>query len=155
MNSNIRRQDRVSTSEEAVGLLVKGEFGFLSMCSTENEGYGIPMNYVFENGSIYFHCATEGTKLDYLKSNNKVSFCVVGETTVLPSDFGTLYNSAMAFGKISEIDGDEKRYALTLFLKKYSADFIEEGIEFINNLYSRVKVLKLSIDTITGKSRKH
>lgn len=42
-----------------------------------------------------------------------------------------------------------------LIIKKYSSDFIEEGVEYINRLYERVKVLKLSIETITGKSRKH
>jgi len=59
MNSNIRRQDRVTSFEESADLLRKGEFGILSMCSTENEGYGIPISYVFDNDRIYFHCATE------------------------------------------------------------------------------------------------
>ena len=155
MNSNIRRQDRVTSIEESADLLRKGEFGILSMCSTENEGYGIPISYVFDNDRIYFHCATEGTKLKYLRSNNKVSFCVVGETKIMPSKFGTLYNSAIVFGEIIEIEGEEKREALMLFLEKYSSDFMNEGIEYINKLYDRVQVLKLSIDTITGKSRKH
>jgi len=154
MNDHIRRQDRVAGIEESTELLRNGEFGILSMCSTENEGYGIPISYAFDNESIYFHCATEGTKLKYLRNNNKVSFCVVGETTIMPSKFGTLYNSVIVFGKINEIEGDEKRDALMLFLKKYSSEFIDEGIEYINKLYERVTVLRLSIDSITGKSRK-
>lgn len=124
------------------------------MSSADNEGYGIPINYVFDNDKIYFHCAVEGTKLTYLRKNNKVSFCVVGATQVMPSKFGTLYNSAIASGKITDIEGDEKREALVLFIKKYSPEFMNEGIEYINKLYDRVKILKLSIDTITGKARK-
>lgn len=154
MNSNIRRQDRATTMEESVNLLNNGEYGVLSMSSDDNEGYGIPINYVFDNDKIYFHCAVEGTKLTYLRKNNKVSFCVVGATQVMPSKFGTLYNSAIASGKITDIEGDEKREALVLFIKKYSPDFMNEGIEYINKLYDRVKILKLSIDTITGKARK-
>jgi len=155
MNSNIRRQDRAISLEESEDLLRKGEFGILSMCSTENEGYGIPISYVFDHDTIYFHCAIEGSKLKYLRNNNRVSFCVVGDTKIMPSKFGTLYNSAIAFGEIREIEGDEKREALMLFLEKYSSEFIDEGVEYINKLYERVKILKLPIDAITGKSRKH
>lgn len=154
-NNNIRRQDRATSIEESVDLLRNGEFGILSMCSTDNEGYGIPINYVFDSDRIYFHCAIEGTKLKYLRSNNKVSFCVIGETKIMPSQFGTLYNSAIVFGEIIEIEEDEKREALMLFIKKYSSEFMNEGIEYINKLYDRVKILKLPIDTMTGKSRKH
>lgn len=77
MKNNIRRQDRRTSIDEAVDLMKRGEFGILSMCSSEKEGYGIPINYVFDNSRIYFHCATEGAKLEYLRNNNKVSFCVV------------------------------------------------------------------------------
>ena len=87
----MRRQDREITREEAIGILEKGEYGVLSMCTPANEGYGIPINYTFNNAHIYFHCAKTGSKLEYLRNNPNVSFCVVGKTTVLPSAFGTLY----------------------------------------------------------------
>lgn len=154
MESNMRRQDRQTSHDEAVDLMNKGEFGVLSMCSTDNEGYGIPLNYVFDQDKIYFHCATEGAKLKYLRNNNKVSFCAVGDTQVMPSKFGTLYHSAIAFGTIAEVEGDEKHEALLLIVKKYSAGFVEQGIAYIDKLQDKVKVLKLSIETITGKSRK-
>ena len=150
----MRRKDRETIIEESVSLLKTGEYGVLSMSSDNNEGYGIPVNYVFDNDKIYFHCALEGTKLTYLRNNNKVSFCVVGGTQVMPSKFGTLYSSAIASGTITEIEGDEKREALVLFIKKYSSDFMNEGMEYINKYLDRVKILKLSIDSITGKARK-
>ena len=79
----MRRKDRAVTEKEAIEILIKGEHGILSMCTPENEGYGIPLNYVLENHQIYFHSAAAGSKLDYLRTNNKVSFCVVGNTTVV------------------------------------------------------------------------
>jgi uncharacterized protein len=124
------------------------------MCSPENEGYGIPLNYVLDNHQIYFHCAAAGSKLDYLRNNNKVSFCVVGNTTVISSDFGTLYESTIVSGTTSEVDGNEKREALKRIIEKYSADFIIEGNEYIDKLYDRVSVIKLSIQSITGKARR-
>jgi uncharacterized protein len=150
----MRRKDRAITENEAIEILIKGEYGILSMCSPENEGYGIPLNYVLDNHQIYFHCAAAGSKLDYLRNNNKVSFCVVGNTTVIPSDFGTLYESTIVSGTTSEVDGNEKREALKRIIEKYSADFIIEGNEYIDKLYDRVSVIKLSIQSITGKARR-
>jgi len=150
----MRRKDREITGDEAIEILIKGEHGILSMCSPENEGYGIPLNYVLDNNQIYFHCAAAGSKLDYLHNNNKVSFCVVGNTTVIPSDFGTLYESAIVSGTTSEVTGDEKREALKRIIEKYSANFIKEGNEYIDRLYDRVTVIKLSIQSVTGKARR-
>ena len=154
MHNEIRRQDRKISLEESIDLLQKGEYGVLSMCSLENEGYGLPLSYVYDDGKIYFHCATEGTKLEYIKNNNKVSFCVVGHTQVLPEKFSTIYHSAIAFGTIAEAKGEEKQKALELLLKKYSPDFMEAGISYIDKLFDKTNVLRLSVEEISGKARK-
>ena len=154
MDHTIRRQDRKLPEEESIEILKNGEYGVLSMCTPDYEGYGIPLNYAFMGNVIYFHCAIEGSKLDFLKNNNKVSFCVVGNTVVQPSEFGTIYESAIAFGTVSFIDGEEKREGLRRLVEKYSGNYINEGEENINKSYSKVQVIKLSIDFITGKAKK-
>ena len=154
MDSTLRRHDRKITEIEALDILSKGEYGILSMCSSANEGYGVPLNFVLVGNDIYFHCATEGAKLRFLKENNKVSFCVVGKTVLLPSKFGTTYESAIASGTTTEVEGEEKQEALIQITKKYSADFMEEGKEYIKRYFDRVKVIKLSIGSLTGKARK-
>ena len=150
----MRRQDRQISESEAIEILQKGEFGVLSMCTPDSGGYGIPLNYALKNKAIYFHCALEGSKLEYLRKNNRVSFCVIGRTNVLPSQFGTMYESVIASGVATEVEGEEKHEALMLFLEKYSADYIQEGTEYMIKAFKRVKVIKLSIETITGKARK-
>jgi nitroimidazol reductase NimA-like FMN-containing flavoprotein (pyridoxamine 5'-phosphate oxidase superfamily) len=79
---------------------------------------------------------------------------VVGRTNVLPAQFGTKYESAIAFGIVTEIEGDEKLEALMLILEKYSANYMQEGAAYIKNAFDSVKVLKLSIKELTGKARK-
>ena len=150
----MRRQDRQISESEAIEILQKGEFGVLSMCTPDSGGYGIPLNYALKDKAIYFHCALEGSKLEYLRQNNRVSFCVIGRTNVLPSQFGTMYESVIASGVATEVEGEEKHEALMLFLEKYSADYIQEGTEYMIKAFKRVKVIKLSIETITGKARK-
>ena len=47
VNERVRRQDRLMDEERAIELLREGEYGVLSMVS-ENMGYGIPVNYVWD-----------------------------------------------------------------------------------------------------------
>ena len=83
MFREIRRKDRILDNELAIRLLEEAEYGFLAMSGINGYGYGIPINYVKEGDSIYFHCAPEGDKLECLRENPKVSFTVVGATRAL------------------------------------------------------------------------
>ena len=97
MFREIRRKDRILDNELAIRLLEEAEYGFLAMSGINGYGYGIPINYVKEGDSIYFHCAPEGYKLECLRENPKVSFTVVGATQIVPGKFTTGYESTIAF----------------------------------------------------------
>lgn len=153
MFREMRRQDRKTSEEQAYRILEAGEYGVLSTTCSNGYAYGVPLSYAYHNGNIYFHCAVEGQKLDNIKFNNKVSFCVVGKTEVLPGNFSTKYESAIVFGKASEVFDDEKKEALVAILRKYSPQFMEKGMEYIKNDSSKAKVIKIEIEHIAGKSR--
>jgi len=150
----MRRKDRAISDDEAIKLLENGKFGVLSMTCENGYAYGIPLNYAYRDGNIYFHCAGEGAKLDNIRHNNKVSFCVVGETRPLPEKFSYSYESVVAFGKAEEISGKEKEDALFMLIEKYSADFKEKGREYINRAAPETTVVKISVEHITGKARR-
>ena len=69
MFREIRRKDRILDNELAIRLLEEAEYGFLAMSGINGYGYGIPINYVKEGDSIYFHCAPEGYKLECLRES--------------------------------------------------------------------------------------
>lgn len=150
----IRRRDREITIQEATEILDKAEFGVLSTVDEDGQPYGLPLSYVYVNNSIYFHCAASGHKLDNIAFNAKVSFCVVGNTKVLPDKFATEYESAVAFGIASEVNGTERHNALLWLLEKYSPSFIEEGKQYIVQKDKVTKVFKIEIDHISGKARR-
>jgi uncharacterized protein len=154
METKIRRTDRAISESEAKGILEKGEFGILSTASLDGQPYGVPINYCYTGNVIYFHCAIEGHKLENLKKNNRVSFCVVGKTEVLPEKFATRYESAIVFGKAYELADDEKFNGLMEIVKKYSPGFLEEGLQYTQNAIHKARAYKIVIESITGKSRK-
>ncbi len=151
---SMRRSDRAIEKEGALHILTKGEYGVLSTVAPDNQPYGVPVNYCVVDDSIYFHCATEGHKIDNFAHNPKVSFCVIGDTCVLPSEFGTEYESTIVFGMLGEAFDDEKQKALDGLLRKYSNNYFKEGLKYIDALKEKTRVFRISIETITGKSRK-
>ena len=137
MFREIRRKDRILDNELAIRLLEEAEYGFLAMSGINGYGYGIPINYVKEGDSIYFHCAPEGYKLECLRENPKVSFTVVGATQIVP-----------------DLPEEERRYALRLLVNKYSSAFKEIGEKYIEKSFYRTNILRLDISHISGKCKR-
>lgn len=154
MFKEMRRKDRSIDNQQAIELLKKGQYGVLSTVGENGYAYGVPLNYVYHGGNIYFHCAVEGSKLDNIAYNDKVSFCVIGNTEPIPDKFSFRYESVIAFGWAIEVYDKEKEDALVALIKKYSAEFIEKGMEYIQTDCNKAKVIKISIEHLTGKARR-
>ena len=152
MFKEMRRKQNKLEELKTIELLKSCEYGILSTVGENGYSYGVPLNYVYINKSIYFNCALEGHKLDNIKNNNKVSFCVVGDTCVLPEKFDTKFKSAIIFGIANEVFEDEKNAALLELINKYSPDYMEEGKKYIEKSSRAAKVIKISIEHITGKA---
>ena len=150
----MRRKDRAITEEEALALLNKAEYGVLSTVNENGEPYGVPLNFCVIDHCIYFHCAVEGQKIDNIKQNESVSFCVVGNTEILPDKFGTKYESVIVSGEVEEVFDMNKQLALEGLLHKYSIEFIDKGIKYIEDLKEKTRVFKITINKLTGKARK-
>ncbi len=93
------------------------------MIDSKGTPYGVPLNYVFDEGknTLIIHCALSGRKLEGLKNNPLVSFCVVGRTVVVPDQLTCLYQSVIVHGKASIIeDLAEKADMARLLCAKYA-----------------------------------
>lgn len=148
----MRRQDRQLEPPEAERILKQGGYGVLSTAGENGYAYGVPLSYAYLNGNLYFHCAREGNKLDNIRFNDRVCFCVVGKTSYRPDKFTAQYESVIAFGQAAEVEGAEKNEALIALLEKYSADFMEKGRKYVDNDGPITKVIKLSIEYMSAKA---
>ena len=158
MFREVRRQNRILTDQKRIQeLLETSEYGTLSVSAEENGyPYGIPLSYAFDKLSncLFFHCALEGQKLDILKNNNKVSFCVVGKTAPISNQFTTLYESVIIFGDANiELTEEEKRQSLRLLVKKYSPEHIDSGEYYMNKSWNRTFCFKVDIKHISAKAK--
>ncbi|EJP6471665.1 pyridoxamine 5'-phosphate oxidase family protein [Clostridium botulinum] len=154
MFKEMRRKEKKLNKEDTISLLEKTNYGTLSICLNDGYAYGIPLNFVYNNGSIYFHCAKEGQKIEAINVNNKVSFSIVNNIELLPSKFTTNYESVVIFGKAYEVFENEKKEALLALINKYSKDYIKEGTDYIEKAHDKTKVIKIEIEHIDGKGQR-
>lgn len=155
VNKPVRRQDRLLDENAARLLLQDGEYGVLSMQSENGGGYGIPVNYVWDgNHAVYIHCAPEGRKLGCIATCNRVSFCVVGDTKVVPDKFTTSYESivldCLAYTGLA---CEERMKALELLLDKYSPEDKADGMKYAEKSFHRTDVIRLDILECSGKTK--
>lgn len=151
----MRRKDREITDVKVIEeILTSGSYGVLSTVGDDGCPYGVPINYVYFNNCIYLHCAAEGHKLDNIRNNPQVSFCVVAVSEVLPAKFTTRYKSVIAYGMASEIANDARNPVLMALVEKYSPDYMAEGEEYVNSGKEDAKIIKIDIRHMTGKERR-
>ncbi len=153
-HTSMRRGERELSPTEAEALLRRGDYGILSTCGESGEPYGIPLCYVFDGNSIAFHSATEGHKLRLLQQNPRVCFTVVGTHECLPSRFSMRYESAMAFGHVTQAEGEHKKVLLRALVEKYSPDFQDKGEIYIRHDADNTAVFELHISRLSGKAHR-
>lgn len=68
--------------------------------------------------------------------------------------FGTMCESVIVFAEAFEVHDTEKYEALLALVDKYSNQYIEKGKEFVRNASDKIKVIKICIESITGKAKK-
>lgn len=155
MFHEMRRKERLLPNEETEAILNKAEYGVFSTIGEDGYPYGVPVNYVFYNGNIYFHCASDaGHKLDNIKYNPNVSFTVVTDSKIIPENLTTGYSSVIVFGKASFAEGEEAKAALLKLVEKLAPNFIEKGKICIESGKMPASVIKITPEYTTGKANK-
>jgi len=155
MFKEMRRKDRALSKPDIERIMEEAEYGVMSSMDINGYPYGVPLSFVMMNEKIYFHCAANtGHKVENIRSNPKVCFTVVGYTEPLPDKFATVYESVVTFGTANEVTGETKKSALKMLIEKYSSDYKESGLQYIEIMLEKTSVFEISIDHITGKARK-
>lgn len=156
MFREMRRRRQLLPEAETIEIFKSGISGVLAVSGDDDYPYAVPLNYVYKDGKLFFHIATEGHKLDGITRNAKVSFCVIDRDDVVQKAFTTLFRSAIAFGRARMVtDDEEKKQALEDLLAKYSADYFAEGLKVIapgTSGWRRVTIVEVQIEHMTGKA---
>lgn len=139
MFREIRRKDRVLSSEEARDYLVKQEVGVLSVLGDEDYPYGVPVNFA----------------VDAIQKHPKVCFTVLGNTEVLPAELSTNYTSVIVFGMAEVVPFskiEERQAAFEAIAFKYSPKD-ENTTRHIEANREMTNVIRVRVEHLSGKRR--
>ena len=156
MRTELRRKHRAMKTPEEMELLLKRmPVGRLAVM-TEDGPYIVAVNYLFFEGSIYFHSASSGRKVEALQDDSRVCFLVdkVGPQVLWEQGCGIsqIYRSVVCFGKAEFVKNlIEKRGILEKIVQKYVPSshplppMKDQNIE-------KTAVVRIVIESMSGKA---
>ena len=148
----LRRIKQAATPQECEAVLTSGRRGILAVHGENGYPYGLPVNYLYLDGQIYFHCAQAGHKLDAVRSDDKVCFTVLSEPARNPGEWWNCFTSVICFGHISEVTDKQARDRL---LRQIGAKYFPEGYDIESDMAKNARNALIMEITIVHMSGKH
>lgn len=126
--------------------------------SKENEPYIITLSYGYDqdNNALYFHCATEGQKIDFIKSNPYVCGTII-EDNGYEDGCGQAFRSIVYRGNITVIkDIEEKKHGFEIIIDHLEKNPGETKKKLLTSedTYIKPAILRLDITEISCKEEK-
>lgn len=149
----MRRFRQLLPETECIEILERNTSGVLAVLGDGGYPYAVPLSYVYRGGSLYFHCAKSGHKLDAVRNCDKVSFCVIDQDRVMPEQYTTWFRSVIVFGRASIMtDEAEIRNAIERLAVKYApGDSAENRDAAIRREFDALCMVKINVEHMTGK----
>ncbi len=153
MFRTMRRKKQQLPPETCTQILQQGTSGVLAVAGDGGYPYAVPLSYVYDGQTVYFHSAGSGHKVDAIVREPRASFCVIDRDEVLPESFTTAYRSVIVFGRVRVVESDEeKRAAIEKLALRYAPHVPEKDREAeIAREWPAFCILALEPEQITGK----
>lgn len=143
----MRRTEREILDPEFMHQVLHGAQEIYIAINSDDAPYVLPVNYVFYNGGIYFHCALEGRKLELLRADDRVGFSTAVDIKV--ENTTTRYRSICGSGTAEFVtDPTLKNEVLKAFAARYKAPCIFPVSE---QKFAHTGVVCIHIEKLTGK----
>lgn len=158
----MRRKSREMDAAWALDVMDRAPYITVSMTDGSGTAYAVPLSLArTDEKTFYFHCATEGKKLDILKVYPRVCLCAVTKCkpTIGPKDgsFTLEFKSAIAFGKAEIVtDRDEKKMALRAICQRFLPRHIDAFDAAVKQSISRITVVRITLtEPPVGKRKEY
>src|SRR5574344_1754298 len=158
----MRKKSREMGADWALEVMDKAPYITVGMTDGDGMPYSVPLSLArTDEKTFYFHCATEGKKLDILRENPRVCLTAVSKCkpTVGPKDgsFTLEFNSAIAFGKAEIVTDDtEKREALRAICQRFLPKHIDVFDTEVERSMSRTDIVRITLsEQHVGKRKQY
>ncbi|MTI95350.1 MAG: hypothetical protein FH749_07655 [Firmicutes bacterium] len=147
----MRRSDLELPREKLLTLLADADWISVAFNSPLGYPYITAVNHVIFKERVYFHCASEGFKLDCLEQDQRVCLQAVVAAEIIAEEYTTRYLSVTAFGRARLLESkEEKRLVLIELMKRFAPSVMPECI---SQDHGGLSVVEVVVDHVTGKGR--
>jgi len=149
-----RRKDKEIDSLEELWDVLRSQKYMTVACSKDNQPYLFTVNYAFDHSknSLYFHCAPEGKKMEYLASNPLVWGQVIEDRGYLYGKCDHNYRSVHFQGVVQVVQEEkEKMEALHLLIDQQELDPEPVKRNLTPKQIENTAIVKILIIGISGK----
>ena len=151
MFRKMRRFKQLLPMEENERILNERQTGILGCIGDEGYPYTVPVNYVYSDGKIFFHCAKDGHKIDAITANDKVSLCIYDEGYREEGDWALNIKSVVIFGTMKIVEDMDKKLEICRGLASNFPAGDGYAEDEFRKLGKVVCCLQLTPDHMTGK----
>jgi len=155
----IRRKEKtIEDYNEMKDVIKKAAHITIAICK-DNVPYLVTLSHSYDpdQNCIFFHCAKEGKKLDYLSENNIVWGQALIDKGYVQGACDHLYITTQFKGKVGFIENfEEKKQALISMINKLDNNpkkVIEQQLS--EKSISRVNIGRIDIEYMSGKKAKN
>jgi nitroimidazol reductase NimA-like FMN-containing flavoprotein (pyridoxamine 5'-phosphate oxidase superfamily) len=154
---HVRRKDREITDSDSLRKVLKStKYVTIALCM-DNEPYLVSLSHGYDEkrDCLYFHCADEGKKIVYLKTNSTIWGQAVQDYGVTDEcDYG--YNSVHFKGTVSLIDDlTEKQHGMAVMVRQLSEAPEEKLAKIKPEKLAKTTMGKIDITYMTGKQHQY
>ncbi len=145
----MRRKDKARYDQKFMNEVLNAAEEIYIGFTNADAPYVIPLNFVYLQDKIYFHCAHEGRKIECIKADARVGFCAATGISILREEASTKYCCINGAGKAYiVVDVEEKRAALNAIAKRYMAQC---EIPATDKMVERTAIVRIDIEQMCGK----
>jgi hypothetical protein len=153
---HLRRADKqISEPNELKRILSTQRYMTVAMCRG-TEPYLVTMNHAFDElqNCLYFHCASEGKKLEVLGQNETVWGQVMEDHGYIQGQCDHAYMTVHFRGRVQLLKtAGEKKHALSFMIDRLEDRPDERKTNLIGDgKLEKVTVGKIMIESMTGKA---
>lgn len=147
----MRKANRQMDAEWALAGFDRAPYVTVSMTRPDGSPYGLPLSLVrTDDKTFYFHCASEGEKLDCIKANPIVSLSAVWRCHPVheeeTNNFTMYFDSAVAIGKAEIVDvREEKIKALHAICQRFLPTYMSDLDTAISRSLDRTTVVRITL----------
>lgn len=154
MSVHMRRIDKqISDTEKMKDILQSVKYITIALCK-DNTPYLATLSHGYErkHNCIYFHCASQGKKIEFMKANNHVWGQALNDLGYAAGQCNHLFETVQFSGTVTFLEKlEEKREALECMIRHLEKDPQPVIARIKNERLASTTFGRINIEQMTGK----